>query len=110
MGIMKDVGIVQAALCAEIDEMLSWGERENAERLDKAWIRIRRIALESENRPSDEGKSKAWMNMPEAEEKSVADLFKDMDKLKDEFFTEITRLQGNLCQAEKRIERLEDGK
>ena len=110
MGIMRDVGIIQSALAVEVDRLLSWGERDTAERLDEAWKRIRKIALESENRPSDEGKTTAWMNMPEAEEPSVKDLFRDMEKLKDDFFEQITRLQGNLCQVERRVDKIENGR
>lgn len=63
-----------------------------------------------QNRPTDEGKTTAWVNMPEAEEKSVADLFRDMEKLKDDFFEQITRLQGNLCQVERRVDKIENGR
>lgn len=82
----------------------SKGNKSFAGALDEAWKVVRKAALEAENRPSDERSTMAWVNMPEAEEKSVADLFRDMDKLKDDFFTEITRLKGNLCQVERQFD------
>lgn len=114
MGVMKDIGTIQKVLAAEVENLLSWGERENAERLDMAWIRIRRIALESENRLSDEGKGTAWMNMPEAEDElpksTIADDLKRLEKTVSFMSDHIVLLQGHLCDVEKRIERLEDGK
>ena len=114
MGVMKDIGTIQKVLAAEVDNLLSWGERENAERLDKAWIRIRRIALESENRPSDEGKSTAWMNMPEGTDElpksTMADDLKRLEKTVSFMSDHMVILQGHLCDVEKRIERLEDGR
>lgn len=114
MGMMRDVGIIQSALAVEVDRLLSWGERDTAERLDEAWKKIRKIALESENRPPDEGKSKAWMNMPEGTDElpksTMADDLKRLEKTVSFMSDHMVILQGHLCDVEKRIERLEDGK
>ena len=66
------------------------------------------------NRPSDEGKSKAWMNMPEGTDElpksTMADDLKRLEKTVSFISDHMVILQGHLCDAEKRIERLEDGK
>lgn len=98
------VGFVQGFLMSQISLL---DNKEYAKVLDEAWKVVRKAALEAENRRSDEGATTAWVNMPEAEEPSVKECFEQMEKNKDEFFSYLTRLQGNLCQVEKRVERLE---
>ena len=66
------------------------------------------------NRPSDGGKSKAWMNMPEGTDElpksTMADDLKRLEKTVSFISDHMVILQGHLCDVEKRIERLEDGK
>ena len=73
----------------------------------KGWDEGIASTCKVENRPSHEGKTTAWVNIPEAEEPSVKECFEQMEKTKDEFFGYITRMQGNLCQAEKQATQTE---
>lgn len=54
-----------------------------------------------------EGTSKG-LDVPEAtDEPSAKEIMDRMQKDMERFFEQITRLQGNLCQVERRVERLE---
>lgn len=109
----KALKVIQTFLMDRIC-ILKQRDEEQAELIDEAWKVVRRAALEAENRPSDEGKSKAWMNMPEAEDElpksTIADDLKRLEKTVSFMSDHMVILQGHLCDVEKRIERLEDGK
>ena len=112
MSVAGDVRNIQRVLAEEVDRLLSYGEVELAKALDDSWKNIRKIALETVNRPFDEGKSTAWMNMPEGKDElpksTMADDLKRLEKTVSFISDHMVILQGHLCDAEKRIERLED--
>lgn len=101
MTIRKAVSVIQTVLQATIYEMQKRHDPV-ANELDNAWIVVREIALKTENRRSDERSTTAWMNMPEAEDKTETERLADRTlNMVEELYEKIVRLQGNLCQVEK---------
>lgn len=66
-------------------------------------------AMKAYNRPSDEEKSTAWENMPEATDETETErLAKRTLKMVEELYYKLTRLQGDLCQVERKVENNRD--
>ena len=61
-------------------------------------------AMKAYNRPSDERSTTAWMNMPEASDKTETERLADRTlKMVEELYDKLTRLQGNLCKVERKV-------
>ena len=103
----KALKVIQTFLMDRIC-ILKQRDEEQAKLIDEAWKVVRRAALEAENRRSDERSTTAWMNMPEAEDKTETERLADRTlNMVEELYEQIVRLQGNLCQVEKQTTKIE---
>lgn len=97
----KALKVIQTFLMDRIC-ILKQRDEEQAKLIDEAWKVVRRVALEAENRRSDARSTTAWINIPEAEDKTETERLADRTmNMVEELYEKIVKLQGNLCQVEK---------
>ena len=66
-------------------------------------------ACKVENRPIDEGKTDKGLDIPEATDRTEIERLKaDTDRVLKILSDSLVRLQANVCQLEKKVERLEN--